>query len=66
MGILGSKKYAGIALIQKEYDLEALSQDNYDLYGTYGWQVTGGTSEEQDQAAFVSEFMDIYENSFSK
>ena len=55
---------AGIALIQKEYDLPALSEENYDVYGTYGWQVTTGTEKEQVQADFVSSFVDIYENCY--
>lgn len=57
---------SGIDLIQTEFDLKPLSQDNYDLYNTYGAEVTDGTNEAQAEAAFVSEFMDIYENSFSK
>ena len=56
----------GIKLIQKENNLGSLSQSNYDLYGTYGWQVTIGSQEEQEQARFVTLFMDIYENSFKK
>lgn len=57
---------AGIDLIQREFKLSPLSQSNYKLYGTYGWQVTSGTKEEKEQAAFVSSFVDIYENSFNK
>ncbi len=55
----------GIKLIQKEYQLLPLSNFNYKSYGIYGWQVTNGTKEEQEQARFVSRFMDIYENSFN-
>ena len=55
----------GIKLIQKEYHLLPLSNFNYKSYGIYGWQVTNGTKEEQEQARFVSRFMDIYENSFN-
>jgi hypothetical protein len=57
---------AGIDLIQKEYQLEPLSEDNYIPYKNLGWQVTTGTEQEKKQAAFVTAFMDIYENSFSK
>ena len=56
----------GIELIQKENNLRPLSQSNYDEYGHYGWQVTTGTVEEQEQARFVTSFMDIYDNSFKK
>lgn len=59
------EKYAdGIALIQKEHSLQALSQKNYQQYKTYGWQVTTGSDAEKEQASFVSVFLDIYENSF--
>lgn len=54
----------GIKLIQSEYDLQDLSQDNYKIYGTYGWQVSTGSEKEKEEAGFVSYFMDIYENSF--
>ena len=56
----------GIKLIRNEFKLVPLTQFNYQTYGTYGWQATTGTDEEQAQASFVSGFMDIYENSFSK
>lgn len=56
----------GIKLIQEEFSLQPLSQDNYEIYGTYGWQVTIGTAEEKEQANFITDFMDIYENSFHK
>lgn len=61
------KEYSkGIELIQKEFNLLPLNNFNYKDYKTYGWQVTTGTEEEQNEARFVSSFMDIYENSFSK
>lgn len=56
----------GIKLIQKEFKLLPLNNFTYKAYGTYGWQVTTGSYEEQEQARFVSSFMDIYENSFNK
>jgi len=56
----------GINLIQTEFDLEPLTEQNYEWYKTYGAQVTAGTPEQQEQARFVGKFLDIYENSFSK
>ncbi len=54
----------GLNLIQEEYKLKKVSQNNYQEYKTYGWQVTTGTEEAQEQARFVTSFFDIYENSF--
>ncbi|WP_311537664.1 hypothetical protein [uncultured Anaerococcus sp.] len=60
-----TEKYTdGINLIQKEFDLEDLSETTYQAYKIYGGQVETGTPEEKDQANFVSRFFDIYENSF--
>ena len=59
------EKYAdGIKLIQRENKLAPFSKKNYKLYGTYGWQVTSGSKEEKEQAFFISQFIDIYENSY--
>lgn len=58
------EKYSkGIELIRREFGLLPPKFD-FAGYKTYGWQVTGGTEEERQQALFVSQFMDIYENSF--
>lgn len=57
---------AGIALIQEENDLTPISEKNYSVYKKYGWQVTSGSEEARAQAAFVSRFLDIYENSFTR
>lgn len=62
----------GIALIRKEckendgYDPGEFSRDNYSMYGEIGCQVTSGSQEEKDQAFFVTDFVDIYENSFDE
>mgnify|MGYP005817558919 CR=1 FL=1 len=56
----------GIELIQTEFDLEKLTEKNYGSYKTYGWQVATGTQEQREQARFVTGFLDIYGNSFSK
>ncbi len=56
----------GLRIIGKEFNLLPINQLNYKSYGTYGWQVTTGSKEEIEQAKFISSFIDIYENSFSK
>lgn len=56
----------GLALIAEEQNLAPISKSNYKLYKKFGWQVTSGTEETQKQAKFVSNFLDIYENSFAK
>lgn len=54
----------GIRAIQAQYDLAPLSESDYDLYEIYGWQTTVGSKKAREQAAFVTCFFDIYENSF--
>ena len=56
----------GIALIQAQNHLAPISKKNYSAYKTMGWQVTSGAEEAQQQAIFVTKFLDIYENSFTK
>jgi len=56
----------GLTLIAEEQDLSPISQRNYNLYKKFGWQVTSGSEQAQEQARFVSSFLDIYENSFDK
>lgn len=56
----------GINVIKQEFNLKPLSNLNYKSYKTYGWQVTTGSIEEQNEAIFISSFLDIYENSFKK
>ncbi len=56
----------GIALIREENGLAPISYGNYELYKKFGWQTTSGSEEAISQAAFVSRFLDIYENSFAE
>lgn len=56
----------GIELIEDDFDLAPLSHKNYSVYKKYGWQVTSGTQEAREQATFITKFLDIYENSFTK
>ena len=55
----------GIKLIKDEFNLMPLSNFTYKEYKTYGWQVTKGSKKAQEEARFVSSFLDIYENSFN-
>lgn len=62
-----TEKYSdGIRLIRQEFGLKPLTQNNYESYKTYGWQVTEGSDEAKKEASEVSAFLDIYENSFKK
>lgn len=56
----------GIALIQEQNGLTPISGKNYSAYKKLGWQTTSGPDEAQEQARFVTKFLDIYENSFTK
>ena len=57
---------SGINLIKKQFNLSKLSNKNYKEYKTYGSQVEYDISDSQmHEAFFVSEFLDIYENSFN-
>ncbi|PID82269.1 MAG: hypothetical protein CSB16_02110 [Clostridiales bacterium] len=56
----------GIEATKKEFNLKPITKDRFQLYKSYGWRITEGTYEEREQARFVSEFLDIYENSFTE
>ena len=55
----------GTKLIQNEFKLLPLNNFTFRKYKTYGWQVTKGTKKEKEMARFITEFLDIYENSFN-
>jgi hypothetical protein len=54
----------GIELVQKEFNLEPLTETNYDGYKQCAF-LMAGDSEAEKQARFIPEFLDIYENSFT-
>jgi hypothetical protein len=54
----------GFEGISKEFQLGEVSKTNYEEYKIYGWQLTTGTQEEKKQGRIISQFFDIYENSF--
>ena len=53
-----------INLTRDPYKLRQITPRNFYDYMTYGWQVNTGTEESKNQAAFVSQVLDIYENSY--
>jgi len=55
---------AGFEATAAEFDLEAVSHDNYQDYKTYGWQITTTDEKIQKQGVHISKFFDIYENSY--
>lgn len=57
-----------IELIKLENDLKPFSHKNYEMYKVYGIQMEykKGNPEILAYCAFVSHFLDIYENSFDK
>lgn len=55
----------GLGLVQREFGLDPITEENYLSYKRCGAQAVSGSPEELEQAAFVSQFLDIYENSFA-
>lgn len=53
-----------IESVQKEFNLDPLTETDYDLYKMYAFEITGDSDAER-QARFISKFLDIYENSFA-
>lgn len=56
----------GIKAIQKEFKLWMLTRFNWKMYGVYGCQLTTDDDELRKQGSIISQFFDIYENSFQK
>ncbi len=56
----------GFKAIQKEYDLKLISKKNYEDYFTYGWQISTDNENLKNQCKEITQFLDIYENSFNK
>ncbi len=54
----------GFKAIRKEFELLPVNKLNYRMYQTYGSQLTTGSDEEKRQGIIISQFFDIYENSF--
>lgn len=54
----------GIELVQKTFNLQPLTETDYDGYMECAL-VMAGDSEAEKQARFITQFLDIYENSFT-
>ncbi|NLD16783.1 MAG: hypothetical protein GX666_04275 [Tissierellia bacterium] len=54
----------GFKAIRKEFKLLPLNRFNWEPYKTYGWQLTTGSEKAKEQGRMISNFFDIYENSF--
>ncbi len=52
-----------LSALRKEFGLPAFSQKTYASYKIYGWQYTGSDGK---RFRFISSFLDIYENSFTR
>lgn len=55
---------AGFTAIQEQFDLEPVNSKNWESYKTYGWQLTSDDENIQKQGSEITQFFDIYENSF--
>lgn len=53
-----------IEFMKGEYHLLSLSKCYYKAYGTYGWQLETHDEILKEQGSSLSQFVDIYENSF--
>lgn len=54
----------GFKAIKEEFELETISKKNYEDYFTYGWQLTTDNEDVRKQGSQITQFFDIYENSF--
>ena len=55
----------GFTAIQKQYNLAPVNDENWKNYKTYGWQLTIDDENIKKQGSEISQFFDIYENSFT-
>ena len=54
----------GFTAIQKQFNLAPVNDENWENYKTYGWQLTIDDENIKKQGSEISQFFDIYENSF--
>ena len=56
----------GFTAIQKQFNLNPVNDENWGNYKTYGWQLTTEDEKIKKQGSEISQFFDIYENSFKQ
>jgi hypothetical protein len=54
----------GFTAIQEEYVLKPISKKSWKEYKTYGWQLSTHNEDIRNQGNQITQFLDIYENSF--
>lgn len=54
-----------LQLIAEQFSLKPVSRSNWDGYKIYGWQVSTGDEQLQANCVAVTQFFDLYENSFT-
>ena len=54
----------GFTAIQKQLNLDLVNDENWGSYMKYGWQLTTDNENIKKQGSEISQFFDIYENSF--
>lgn len=54
----------GFTVIEEEYNLKPIGKKNWGEYETYGWQLTSDNEKLRKQGFEITQFFDIYENSF--
>lgn len=54
----------GFMAIQEEFNLKVINKNNFKDYMLYGWQLRTDNDEIREQGMRITEFFDIYENSF--
>ncbi|HQB33100.1 MAG TPA: hypothetical protein PLI19_07175, partial [Erysipelotrichaceae bacterium] len=50
----------------EEYQVGEFSESNYQLYKLLGWQIPAADEEIRKQGVKLTQFLDIYENSFKR
>lgn len=52
--------------VGERFGFSGLSQDNYEYYKNYAWQITVNDTEKRKEAQELTKFLDIYENSLKR